>query len=70
MAHKRLKALSRQSLRAANADLAQELQLTEAELDALIELLAENDMQTTAMTDRARASATPRTITWPCATAS
>lgn len=48
----RLKELSRQSIRAANSDLAQELQLTDAEHDALIELLAEHDMQTTAMTDR------------------
>ncbi len=50
--HERLKALTRQSLRAANSDLAQELQLTDAEHDALIELLAENHMQTTAMTER------------------
>jgi hypothetical protein len=50
--HERLKALTRQSLRAANSDLAQELQLTDAEHDALIELLAENAMQTTAMTER------------------
>ncbi len=48
----RLKALTRQNLRAANSDLALELQLTDAEHDALIELLAENDMQTTAMTER------------------
>ena len=50
--HERLKALTRQSLRAANSDLAEELQLTDAEHDALIELLAENSMQTTAMTER------------------
>ena len=47
-----LKELTRQSIRAANWDLAQELQLTDAEHGALIELLAEHDMQTTAMTDR------------------
>jgi hypothetical protein len=50
--HDRLKALTRQSLRAANSDLAEALQLTDAEHDALIELLAENSMQTTAMTER------------------
>jgi hypothetical protein len=50
--HERLKALTRQSLRAANSDLAEELQLTDAEHAALIELLAENEMQTAAMTER------------------
>lgn len=48
----RLKEVTRLGIRAANSDLAQELQLTDAEHDALIELLAEHDMQTTAMTDR------------------
>jgi hypothetical protein len=48
----RLKELSRQGFRAAHGDLAQELQLADAEYDALVELLAEHDMQTTAMTER------------------
>ena len=43
----------------ANGDLARELELTEAEYAALIELLAENDLQVTAMTERDPSSGYP-----------
>ena len=54
-----LKEQSRRNLRAANGDLARELELTDAEYAALIELLAENDLQVTAMTERDPSSGYP-----------